>query len=86
MQSLLGNHTAEKCLQSSQYIGTETHLQPSLGSPGKAQPVGQDRGRDSGPVVAAPTHEHYTQTGHTPLRAEGHLRGAGDHLRPTQRA
>lgn len=60
------------------------HLQPSLGSPGEAQAVGQDSGRDSGPVVAAPAHEHYTQAGHMPLRAERHLRGAGAHLDPNR--
>lgn len=77
-------------LQSSQHIRPNGHtdsanLQPSLGSPGKAPAVGQDSGRDSGPVVAAPAHEHYTQAGHTPLRAERHLCGAGAHLRPKQR-
>lgn len=76
----ISRHTAEKCVCHS------AHLQPGLGRPGQAQPVGQDGGRDSGPIVAAPAHQHHPQAGNTPLRAERHLCGAGAHLRSTNRA
>lgn len=62
------------------------HLQPGLGRPGQAQPVGQDGGRDSGPVVTAPAHQHHPQAGDTSLRAERHVCGAGAHLRSPNRA
>lgn len=90
----ISNHTAEKCLHS-QYIsptvhtkqgcGLSPHLQSSLGPPSKAQAVGQYSGCDSGPVVAAPAHKHDTQAGHTPLRAERHLCGAGARLHSKQK-